>query len=210
MLAEGHNPEATTVIGANVTTQYMQNAPANLAAVVGNVDPSAVDIFFRNNRLVQYLIRRHAGKKLSDEIYDQIYAEVCVQLLKAKPGSYNPDYAPSTYLSNIVKEARRVVLSEQPLIYRPRSVPADIVFFFDEYVDETDDNDGSPNIGTRACDVENHIDARRILETAPAPLPELLFEIHWKGASFKEACEATDIERTRAYRTLDAFRQKMN
>ncbi len=193
-----------------MTTQYMQNAPANLAAVVGNVDPDAVDIFFRDNRLVQFLIRRHAGEQLPEEIYEQIYAEVCVQLLKAKPGSYDPDYAPSTYLVNIVKEARRVVLAEQPLIYRPRSASTDIVFSFDEYVDETDDHDGAPNIGTRASDVENHIDAKRILETASAPLRDLLFEIHWKGASFKEACEEIEVERTRAYRELNAFRQMMN
>lgn len=210
MLAEGREPEAITVIGAKVNTQYMQNAPANLAAVVGNVDPDAVDIFFRDNRLVRYLIRRHAGEQMSDEIYNQIYAEVCVQLLKAKPGSYDPDYAPSTYLANIVKEARRVVLAEQPMIYRPRTAPTDTVFAFDEYVDETDEHDGAPNIGMRASDVENYLDAQRILKLAPALLRDLLIEVHWNGASFKEACEVNDVERTRAYRTLSAFQQKLN
>ncbi|WP_172976610.1 sigma-70 family RNA polymerase sigma factor [Roseivivax sp. THAF40] len=188
----------------------MQNAPANLAVVVGNIDPEAVKVFFRDNRLVQYLIRRHAGEKLSDEIYDQIYAEVCIQLLKAKPGSYDPDYAPSTYLANIVKEARRVVLAEQPMIYRPRSAPADTVFTFDEYIDETDDCDGAPNIGMRASDVENYLDAQHVLEMAPALLRNLLIEVHWNGASFKEACDETDVERTRAYRALNAFRQRLN
>lgn len=188
----------------------MQNAPGNLEVVVGNVDRTAVDIFFRDNRLIQYLIRRHAGDRLSQDIYEQIYSEVCVQLLSAKPGSYDPDYAPSTYLINIVKEARRVVLAEQPIIYRPRSAPADLTFGFDECVDDIDDKDGSPNIGMRASDIENRIDAERLLEAAPGLLRDLLIEIHWNGASFKEACEKVGVERTRAYRALGAFKQKMN
>ena len=193
-----------------MTTQYMQNAPGNLEVVVGNVDPKAVEVFFRDNRLIQYLIRRHAGERLSEDIYEQIYSEVCVQLLSARPGSYDPGFAPSTYLINIVKEARRVVLSEQPIVYRPRSAPADITFGFDEYVDDMDDKDGSPNVGMRAADVEHRIDARRLLESAPNHLRDILFEIHWKGASFKEACDEVGVERTRAYRTLGAFKQKMN
>ena len=52
-----------------MTTQYMQNAPGNLEVVVGNVDQKAVEVFFRDNRLVQYLIRRHAGERLSEEVY---------------------------------------------------------------------------------------------------------------------------------------------
>ena len=193
-----------------MTTQHIQNAPANLTVVVGNIDPEAADNFFRDNRLVQYLIRRHVGERLSDELYDQIYAEVCVQLLKSKPGSYDPEYAPSTYLVNVVKEARRVVLAEQPLIYRPRSAPADMAFTFEEYSDETADHDGASNVGMSASDVENRIDAQHLLEIAPPPLRDLLIDVHWNGATFKSACEEIEIERTYAYRALSAFRQKMN
>lgn len=210
MLAEGLEPEANTAIGANVTTPYTQNAPGNLSVVVGNIDPKAVEIFFRDNRLIQSLIRRHVGERLPEDVYDQIYAEVCIQLLQAKPGSYNPDFAPSTYLVNVVREARRVVLAEQPMIYRPRSAPKDIRFGFDEYFDEMDEHDGAPNIGTRSSDVENRIDAERLLEAAPGLLRDLLIEIHWNGASFKEACEEVGVERTRAYRAFGAFKQKMN
>lgn len=188
----------------------MQNAPGNLEVVVGNVDQKAVEVFFRDNRLVQYLIRRHAGERLSEEVYGQIYAEVCVQLLSAKPGAYDPGYAPSTYLINIVKEARRVVLAEQPLVYRPRSAPADLTFCFDEFLDDMEEHEGSPNVGMRASDVENHIDAERLLQAAPDVLRDLLVEIHWNGASFKEACDEVGVERTRAYRALGAFKQKMN
>lgn len=193
-----------------MTTQHIQNTRGNLAVVLGNADPSAVEIFFRDNRLLQSLIRRHAGDRLPEDVYEQIRSEVCLQLIQAKPGSYDPSYAPSTYLVNIVREARRVVLAEQPLIYRPRSAPKETRFGFDEYIDEMDEHDGAPNIGTRSSDVENRIDAERVLAAAPDPLRDLLLEIHWNGASFKEACDEIGIERTRAYRALEAFKQKMN
>ncbi len=63
---------------------------------------------------------------------------------------------------------------------------------------------------TSPSDVENRIDAERLLEAAPEGLRDLLIEIHWNGASFKEACEEVGVERTRAYRALGTFKQKMN
>lgn len=193
-----------------MTAAYSQSTAANLVAVIDDCDANAIAIFFNHNRLIYRLIHKYGGWNLSRELCEQIYDEVCVQVLKAPPQSYNPSYAPATYLQYPVREASRIVKREQ--LAGGVTSRANRKIVFDQFEDDApvDECNQQINVGMRAVDMENRIDAEKLLKRMPPDLAAILILEHWHGLSFKEACARIGIERTSAYRKIRAFRRCLN
>lgn len=187
-----------------------QGSSATLAAVIDDRNADAIAIFFDDNRLIHHLIRKYGGWNLSDEMHEQIYDEVCVQILKARPRSYDPSYAPGTYLKYPVLEASRTVKREQ--FAGGVTNIADNPILLDQFEDDApvDECGLQTNVGMLSIDLERRVDAKKLLGMMPTDLAEVLLLEHWYGLSFKQACAKIGIERTSAYRKMRQFKAQLN
>ncbi|MEE4209514.1 MAG: hypothetical protein V2I43_09635 [Parvularcula sp.] len=189
--------------------EHIQGTPANLAAVIDGRDRNAHDVFFSDNRLLHYLIRKFAGPNADDDMRAEIHSEVCIQLLRKSPGSYDPSFAPSTFLKFVIQEACRVVRRER---FGATFEAATRMCSIDDLEAGLHSNSGlSEEVQLSGFDdTERRIWAIQLLRRMPFELARILVLEHWHGLTFKEACAEVGVERTAAYRKLRAFKAHLN